>query len=115
MPSPVMGPSSGGGGASYLVYAALLTQSGTSAPVATVLENTLGGTVVWARSAGGIYTGTLAGAFTADKTALSVASGPAPASNANIYCFFFGRTDADEVVLTAKRATVSEFGSEMAL
>jgi hypothetical protein len=33
----------GGGGASYLVYTALLTQSGTSAPTATVLDNTLGG------------------------------------------------------------------------
>ena len=35
------------GAASYLVYTALLTQSGTDAPVATVLENTLGGTVTW--------------------------------------------------------------------
>lgn len=58
----------GGGGASYLVYTALLTQSGTDAPVATVLENTLGGTVVWTRNDTGIYTGTLAGAFTENKT-----------------------------------------------
>jgi hypothetical protein len=35
----------GGGSSSYLVYTALLTQSGTDAPVATVLENTLGGAV----------------------------------------------------------------------
>lgn len=58
----------GGGGASYLVYTALLTQSGTDAPVATVLENTLGGTVVWTYYAPGVYLGTLSGAFTADKT-----------------------------------------------
>ena len=32
------------GGSSYLVYTALLTQTGTNAPVATVLENTLGDT-----------------------------------------------------------------------
>jgi hypothetical protein len=31
-----------GGGASYRVYTALLTQNGTAAPVATVLENTIG-------------------------------------------------------------------------
>lgn len=49
-------------------YRALITQSGTSAPTAEVLENTLGGTVVLARSAGGTYTLTLASAFTADKT-----------------------------------------------
>ncbi len=59
---------SAGGGASYLVYTALLTQSGTSAPVATVLENTLGGTVVWSRDVAGIYVATLSGAFTANKT-----------------------------------------------
>jgi hypothetical protein len=52
----------------YKVYTALLTQSGASAPTATVLENTLGGTVVWARSNTGLYTATLAGAFTASKT-----------------------------------------------
>ncbi len=39
---------SAAGGASYDVYTALLTQTGTDAPVATVLENTLGAvTVVW--------------------------------------------------------------------
>jgi hypothetical protein len=58
----------GGGSSSYLVYTALLTQSGTDAPVATVLQNTLGGTVVWTRFGEGIYIGTLAGAFAAAKT-----------------------------------------------
>lgn len=51
------------------IYRALLTQSSTSAPTATVLENTLGGTVVWSYTDVGIYVGTLAGAFTASKTA----------------------------------------------
>lgn len=52
----------------YKVYTALLTQSGTDAPVATVLENTLGGTLVWTRDTTGQYTGTLNGAFTENKT-----------------------------------------------
>lgn len=52
----------------YKVYTALLTQSGTNAPVATVLENTLGGTVVWSYSSVGSYLGTLNGAFTVNKT-----------------------------------------------
>lgn len=51
----------------YKVYTAFLTQTGTNAPVATVMENTLGGTVVWTRSDVGIYIGTLAGVFTASK------------------------------------------------
>ena len=59
---------SSGGGSSYLVYTALLTQSGTDAPVATVLENTLGGTVFWTRTQAGVYKGTLAGAFTVGRT-----------------------------------------------
>lgn len=56
------------GGSSYLVYTALLSQSGTDDPVATVLENTLGGTVVWARDSQGFYSATLSGAFTANKS-----------------------------------------------
>lgn len=59
---------SGGGSASYLVYTALLTQTGTDAPVATVLENTLGGTVVWTRYSAGIYKATLSSVFTENKT-----------------------------------------------
>ena len=52
----------------YKVYTALLTQTGTNAPTATVLENTLGGTVVWTRTGVGIYNATLSGAFTTSKT-----------------------------------------------
>jgi hypothetical protein len=47
----------------YKVYTALLTQTGTDAPVATVLENSLGGTLVWTRNSDGEYTATLIGAF----------------------------------------------------
>ena len=53
----------------YKEYVALLTQTGTNAPVATVLENTLGGTVVWSRNTFGNYSGTLSGAFTINRTA----------------------------------------------
>lgn len=48
------------------IYVALLSQTGTDAPVATVLKNTLGGTIVWTYSNFGRYIGTLAGAFTAN-------------------------------------------------
>ena len=57
---------------SYKVYTALLTQSGTDAPVATVLENTLGGDVVWDRGGTGYYIGTLTGAFTLNKTGFTI-------------------------------------------
>jgi hypothetical protein len=59
-------PSNIGGG--YLKYVALLSQTGTGAPTAVVLENTLGGTVVWTRSGVGDYRATLSGVFTENKT-----------------------------------------------
>lgn len=52
----------------YKVYTALISQSGTNAPTATVLENTLGGTIVWSRFSTGVYHATLSGAFTSNKT-----------------------------------------------
>ena len=59
----------------YKVYTALLSQIGTNAPTATVLENTLGGTVVWSRNITGEYYGTLTGAFTSGKTYATIVNG----------------------------------------
>lgn len=49
-------------------YIALVTQSGSNNPTAIVLRNTLSDAPTWARSAEGIYTVTLTGEFTANKT-----------------------------------------------
>ena len=54
-------------GGDYKVYRAILNQTGTSAPVATVLENTVG-EIVWTRNSAGWYLATLNGAFLANKT-----------------------------------------------
>lgn len=64
-----------GGGLPYLVYTALLTQSGTNPPVATVLQNTLGGAVTWNRTfVPGpnlvVYFATSSGLFTVGKTTI---------------------------------------------
>jgi len=77
-----------GGGGGPLIYKALLTQTGTDAPVATVLENTLGGTVVWTYYGIGDYRGTLSGAFPENDTLLypGIAyATTAPYINASIY------------------------------
>ncbi|KAF2337222.1 beta strand repeat-containing protein [Flavobacterium daemonense] len=58
----------------YKSYVALLTQTGTSAPVATVLENSIG-SIVWTRSVAGTYDATLTGAFTANKTVTFLTDG----------------------------------------
>ena len=52
----------------YKVYKALITQEGTADPTVIVLENTLGGEVVWDRISAGEYTATLEGAFIEGKT-----------------------------------------------
>ena len=54
-------------GLPYKVYTALLTQSGTNAPVATILENTLGFVPSWTRTAAGTYKTTNA-SFQLNKT-----------------------------------------------
>ncbi len=52
----------------YLVYSALLTQTGTNAPVANVLQNTIPGTLTWSRNSVGTYILTSNGTpFTANK------------------------------------------------
>jgi hypothetical protein len=54
----------------YRSYTALLSQTGTDAPVATVLENTIGN-IVWTRESVGKYRGTLTGAFTLNKVIMT--------------------------------------------
>lgn len=71
MPGPVTGDA-----VPYKVYVALLTQSGTAAPVATVLENTLGGTVVWIRAGAGDYRAILVGAFPSGKSIAFASADP---------------------------------------
>lgn len=54
----------------YKIYRALLTQSGTNAPTAIVLENTLGITPVFSRVGVGEYRISAIGKFTNNKTFL---------------------------------------------
>lgn len=54
-------------------------------PIATVLENTLGGAVVWTRQETGIYAGTLEGVFIDLKTAALIGNTNAAFSNAYRY------------------------------
>ena len=60
----------------YTVYTASITQAGAAAPVATVLQNTTGGTIVWTRNSTGRYVATISGTtYTNDKTTVLVTSG----------------------------------------
>ncbi len=81
-------------------YVALLTQSSTDAPVVTELENTLGGTVVPAYSAVGVYTLTLTGAFTSAKTVCRITNNKhADGWGEDMWVLTIDRTDADTITI----------------
>jgi hypothetical protein len=52
----------------YKKYVAILNQTGTNAPTAVILENTLSGTPTLSRDSAGNYRITLTGEFTNNKT-----------------------------------------------
>jgi hypothetical protein len=76
----------------YKKYIATVSQTGTSDPTVTVLENTIGD-IVWTRFAVGNYLATLVGAFPdADRTYLIVGK-----SNQNFFDLY--RANSDELYL----------------
>lgn len=58
----------------YKVYTAFLTQNGTTEPVAAVLENTLGGEIVFTYDNAGQYYGELINGFVDNKTFILVSN-----------------------------------------
>lgn len=67
----------------YRVYTALLTQSGENAPVATVLENTIGD-IVFTYDSDGQYYGELIDGFVEGKTFILVSNAVKDVLNGNI-------------------------------
>jgi len=69
-------------GVGYTAYTALLTQTGSAAPVATILKNNTTATLTWARTAGGTYTVTAdSSIFTANKTVVFMNYGNPPSES----------------------------------
>lgn len=90
----------------YKVYSALLSQAGTSAPTATVLENTIG-TIVWTRDSAGRYKGTLEGAFTQNKT--SVLLGPNTTGAVDLTTGYQYDTDEDNIYVDSYNIPDGEY------
>lgn len=86
------------------IYTSLLTQSGTSDPTAIVLGTNTVGSIVWARTSAGVYTGTLSGAFTADKTWLNAHL--SDQSGGTVIIVKLVRTDANTVTLTSLNSSL---------
>lgn len=84
----------------YEVYTALLNQTGTSAPLATILENTVGA-IVWTRTDVGQYEATLANAFL-DGKAWCIAS----TTNGGNLVKFYRANDSALIMLTYDSSNV---------
>lgn len=69
------------------VYKALLTQTGTSAPTAVVLENTIGN-IVWTIEGTGNYLGTLSGAFVSQNNTYIIVNQNYDSVNAITYSYY---------------------------
>lgn len=102
------------------VYKALLTQTGTNAPVATVLVNTLSGTPVWSYVGVGDYELTLASEWTANKTVIihkSIISDDVNYKLTSIYTStnvlnfktFDGTTPSNDMLLNAETITIEVY------
>jgi len=91
----------------YKVYTALIQQSGTNNPTAIVLQNTLGGLINWTRNTQGVYTGTLAGAFTTDKTILL--NGGSSNTSISIYS-----TNPNSIIINTTNFTYGQIDGAMA-
>jgi len=76
----------------------LLEQSGTSAPVLTILESTLSGTPTMGYTSAGLYTLTLTGEFTLAKTFILL-GGTAASATAQLNCF---RASANALTITSQ-------------
>ncbi len=61
----------------YTAYSALISQTGTSAPTGTVLNNTVIGVLTWSRLSVGKYKLSIPGGFVTAKTLISVPMGAA--------------------------------------
>jgi len=70
----------------YKVYTAILSQSGTSTPTATVLENTLGN-ITWSRNSAGNYEANSNSLFLSNKTSILIS--PARSSTFSAQGQFF--------------------------
>lgn len=84
----------------YKVYQAVLTQSGTSAPVASVLQNTLSDAIAWSRSGVGSYVGLLSGEFLdSDKVTVIIGTLPGGVDISAI------RADGDNIQISTQLLT----------
>lgn len=88
------------------VYRAFLNQTGTNAPVPTIVGTNTIGTLVWARSTTGIYTATLVNGFVGNVTMITGAAGPGSLPTR----FGFTKNSSDTITINVYSNNVSVDG-----
>jgi hypothetical protein len=92
------------------VYKALLSQSGTDAPTAIVLENTLGGEVVWSYDAIGMYSTEAFSSLPSPKDILHITIGNGYIDNSTVTSItsFYDTESGELVVYTYANGSLSD-------
>jgi hypothetical protein len=81
-----------------IIYKAIITQTGTAAPVATILENSLNTNVIWTRSGVGVYKGSLEGGeFNTPTFVLATIASPGA-------FLIYGNTANSDIIVSTKDA-----------
>ncbi|WP_035644756.1 hypothetical protein [Flavobacterium sp. ASV13] len=93
--------SSAGKSQNYKVYTAILNQTGTNAPIATILENTMSSDIIFEYTSKGTYSGTLTNAFPEGKT-FFITTAPNTPGSGNI--FYIGRVDNNTITLSFRKS-----------
>ena len=94
----------------YKVYRALLSQTGTNAPTAIVLENTLGGIVTFSYVSPGLYNINSTGLFTLLKTFTTLSSGSIVNTGVHIKSHAVIVTDSIGQILTSTDGSIATNG-----
>lgn len=94
----------------YKVYTAILTQTNTNNPTATVLENTLGGTITWVRYLDGRYRADLSYAgYILNKTiGFATPSGISLAASNQTIKVFAGSNASELIVYTIENGVLTD-------
>jgi hypothetical protein len=69
------------------IYTALISATAGNDPTVTVLGTNEIGSIVWTRSSAGVYNGTLSGAFTSNKTWITIQRGSGASGFVNGWIF----------------------------
>jgi hypothetical protein len=100
-----------GGGTSYKVYSALVTQVGSDDPTAVILENTLDATVIWYRQSQGIYYAESFGTWKTNKTA--ILASPLPNSPTGAVITRTYSTTEDQVFFEIVKTTLAPMDNSL--